>query len=76
MQEEKGNKPSNWNWQMREHKTMEEIIEEQEYLKNVEDISHWDEKSGCESAKYNLNYNIAGSLSTKESSENSMDHAN
>ena len=59
---------------MRDHRTMDEINEEQEYLNHVEEISHLDEKSGCERAKYNLNYNNNGAnLSTKESSEHSID---
>ena len=33
MQDDKGDIVSNWNWQMREHRSMDENIEEQEYLK-------------------------------------------
>lgn len=33
MQDDKGDIVANWNWQMREHRTMDEITEEQEYLK-------------------------------------------
>lgn len=62
---------------MRDHKTLDEINEEQEYLNHVEDISHQDEKSGSGTAKYNSNYNNnIASLSTKESSEHSIDQAN
>ncbi len=55
---------------------MDEIIEEEEYLKNVEAISHRDEKYRSEGAKYDLNGNKVGIMSTKESSENSNDLAN
>ena len=61
---------------MREHKTMEEITEENEYLSNVEAISHIDEKSRCEGGKFNSNFNIYGGISTKDSSENGIDQAN
>lgn len=77
MLEEKGDHVANWNWQMREHRTMDEINEEQEYLKHVEDISHIEEKSGVEGAKYNSNCNNnVANLSTKESSEHSLDQVN
>lgn len=36
----KGNDPKNWNWQMRENRTIQEIEEEKEYLEHIEQISH------------------------------------
>ena len=36
----KGLKESEWNWQKFTQRTQSEIIEEEEYLKNVESISH------------------------------------
>jgi hypothetical protein len=57
---------------------MEEIEEEQEYLKNVEAISHQDERNNCGSdCKQNKNlHNNQGHLSTKDSSENGQDPHN
>jgi len=40
MKKDKGDNPRNWNWQMRANRHLEEIKEEEEYLRNVEKISH------------------------------------
>jgi hypothetical protein len=40
MKRDKGNDVKKWNWQARAHRTLEEIREEEEYLQNVENISH------------------------------------
>ncbi|CDW75758.1 UNKNOWN [Stylonychia lemnae] len=72
----KGNNVKEWNWQMKESRTKAELEAEEEYLRNVEQISHQDEvvlNKKLSSAK-----NIKGNpiLSTKESSEKSQEFEN
>jgi hypothetical protein len=40
MLRKKGKAPGNWNWQTRDERPSEEHSEQQEYLTNVEKISH------------------------------------
>ena len=40
MMREKGKDPKLWNWQMREDRNKDEVEEEQQYIDNVEAISH------------------------------------
>jgi len=40
MLKSKGTDPKNWNWQMRDDRVTEELEEENDYLTNVEKISH------------------------------------
>lgn len=43
MKRDKGDDVKRWNWQLRAHRPLDEIREEDEYLQNVEKISHKDD---------------------------------
>lgn len=40
MLKKKGSETENWNWQLRANRKIDDLEEEEEYLKNVERISH------------------------------------
>jgi hypothetical protein len=74
MKVQKGRDVANWNWQAREQRPMEEIEEEQDYLENVEEISHVDDNGsakcqGKQGIKGLLNF--FGNHSSQESDQSS-----
>ena len=68
MKRDKGDDVKRWNWQLRARRPLDEVREEEEYLQNVEIISHQEEQS-VKAKGFSLNLKaITSALSTKESS--------
>lgn len=72
MMELKGDNVKDWNWQMREPRIASEQEAEEEYLKNVELISHQDEIAAKIKGR-DLSQKGNQVVSTKESSEKSQE---